>query len=117
MIGKQRSTNDKISGTSTICFISHNHLSPSTKVTYANLICDLRPLKDEKHRVRSTVAGDRLDYVADPSSPAASLIDIQIYPNNTISNAHRGSQYDTANIEHVYVNAPMKTFRYRKISL
>ena len=84
---------------------------------YANFICDLRPLKDDTHRVRCTVGGNLLDYVDYPSSPAASLLDIKIHINSTISDAHQGARYATADIENFYLNNPMSTYRYMRIAL
>ena len=116
-VGKARTVSDKIVGTDTIHFIPKTKVPVNAKVTYANFICDLRPLKKEKHRVRCTVGGDRLDYEEDPSSPAAGLLDIKIHLNSTISDAVRGARYATADIENYYLNNPMKIFRYMRIAL
>jgi hypothetical protein len=65
---------------------------PDKKVTYGNFICDLRPLKTEKHRVRLTVGGDKLLYDVDAGSPAASLLETKLIINSTISDAHKGAR-------------------------
>ena len=53
---------------------------PSDRIaTYANMVCDYRPHKQEKHRVRLTVGGDRLTYNDDVSSPATSLLETIFY--------------------------------------
>ena len=62
--------------------------------------------------MRCTAGGDRLDYEDDPSSPAASLLDTKMHLNITISGAHRGARYGTADIETYYLNNPMSTYRY-----
>ena len=42
------------------------------------MICDFRPLKLEKYRVRLTVGGDRLDYLGNQSSYAHNLVTYDI---------------------------------------
>ena len=49
-----------IKGTDTIRSIFRNYVPTGGHVTYAIFVCDLKPLKAEKHRVRITVGGDRL---------------------------------------------------------
>ena len=39
------------------------------------MVCDNRPLKDNKHGTRLTVGGDKMDYIGDAYSPTASLIE------------------------------------------
>ena len=59
-------------------------------------MCDIKPHKKEKHRIRLTVGGDRLDYHADPSAPAVGLLDTKIHLNSTISHAMQGARYCVA---------------------
>ena len=66
-------------------FIYHREIPAQQKVTYANFVCDLRPLKSEKFRVRMTVGGDKLDYFDNTSSPTASLIETKLLINSVIS--------------------------------
>ena len=57
-------------------FISKTHI-PINKVTYMNMVFDIRPFKDNKHRTRLTVGKDKLNYIGDASSPEVSLIEIK----------------------------------------
>ena len=66
-------------------FIFHNEIPSDRKITYANFVCDYRPLKSEKFRVRMTVGGDKLDYFDNRSSPTASLIETKLLINSVIS--------------------------------
>jgi len=50
-------------------FIPHSEVPKDRKVTYANFVCDFRPLKSEKHRVRMTIGGDKLEYQDETASP------------------------------------------------
>ena len=73
---------------------------PSDRIaTYANMVCDYRPHKQEKHRVRLTVGGDRLTYNEDVSSPEASLLETKLLLNSTISDAFKGALFMTLDIK------------------
>ena len=116
-VGKSRTPSTQVAGTNTIFFIPKHAVPTGEKITYANFINDIRPLKQETHRVRMTVGGDRLDCEEDPSSPAVSLLDTKIMLNSVISDAHKGARYCTSDIKNFYLNNPMKKFRYMKIPL
>ena len=51
---------------STIFFMHPSKIPAHKKVTYGRLVVDIRPLKDEKYRVRIIVGGDKLDFVEMP---------------------------------------------------
>ena len=55
-------------------FINKRDIPKHKKIIYANFVCDFRPLKAEKNRVRMTIGGDRLEYSEDTASPVALLI-------------------------------------------
>ena len=48
-------------GTETMKFIQKHEVPYNKKVSYAQLIFDYRPQKEEKERTRFTVGGDRID--------------------------------------------------------
>ena len=97
--------------------IPHSHVPADAKVIYANLICDLRPLSKETHRVRMTVGGDKLECDGDPSSPAVSLLNTKIFFNSGISDAHKGAKFTMADIKNHYLQSPMKNYQYMHIPL
>ena len=53
-------------GNSTIFFIHPGEIPTHKKVTCGRLVVDIRPLKEEKYRVRITVGGNKLDFVLMP---------------------------------------------------
>ena len=65
----------RVRGTKAVKWIHRQDVPRNKKVTYANMVCDYRPLKEEKYRVRLTIGGDRLDYTNETASPAANLLD------------------------------------------
>ena len=116
-VEKNRLPKKHVAGISTIFFIPQDKFTSNTKVTYANLICDLRPLKSETHRVKMIVGGDKLVYDGDPSSPTISLLNTKIFLNSVISYAHKGERFSSADIKNHHLQSPMKQFQYMHIPL
>ena len=77
----------------TIQFIPLSEVSTKRKVKYRNFVCDHQPLETEKHRVRLTVGGDKLEYPDDATSPASTLIKTKLLINSTISYSHKGARF------------------------
>ena len=101
--------------TDTIDFIDRNEVPHDKKVTYGNFICDYRPLKTEKYRVRLTVGGDKLPYPDDPGSPAASLLETKLIINSTISDAHKGARFMCADLKDHFLASPMDKPEFMRI--
>ena len=104
-----------VTGTNTIRFIPRDLVPKNAKVTYANMVCDYRPLKDDPFRVRLTVGGDKLEYDNDAGSPAASLIETKLILNSTISDAKDGARFMTADIKDFFLATPMDGYEYMRI--
>ena len=105
----------RVQGTNTISFIHKSAVPSNKKVTYANMVCDYRPLKSEPNRVRLTVGGDRLDYAYDVGSPAASLLEAKLLINSTISDADRGARFFAADLKDFFLATPMDECEYMRI--
>ena len=54
----------------TIEFIPHKDVPQEKKIIYASFVCNHRPLKDEKWRIRLVVGGYKLTYDSDLGSQA-----------------------------------------------
>ena len=94
--------------TNTIDFIPKSEVPPDRAVTYANFVCNYRPLKSEMYRVRVVVGGDRLPYDDDAASPAASLIETKILLNSVISDhATHNSKFFSADLKDFFLASPM----------
>jgi hypothetical protein len=106
---------NKVLGTDTIDFIHKHEVPHDKKVTYGNFICDYRPLKTEKYRVRLTVGGDKLPYEDDAGSPAASLLETKLILNSTISDAAVGARFLTADLKDHFLASPMKDPEFMRI--
>jgi hypothetical protein len=55
------------------------------KITYGKIVCDCKPHKKGKERVRLTVGGDRLDYSGDIATSTADIATFKILINITLS--------------------------------
>ena len=69
------------------------------KLAYARMVCDYKPLKDEKYRVSLTIVGDVLDYNNKTSSPAVSLLEEKFLLNSVILDAHKGARFMTVDVK------------------
>ena len=105
----------RIQGTDTMEFVKRNNIPKHKKITYANFVCDYRPLKSEKHRVRMTIGGDKLDYPYDTASPAASLIETKMLLNSVISDSKLGARFFTMDLKDHFLQTIMKEAEYMKI--
>ena len=96
-----------IEGNDVIDFIKYDEVPKNRIVTYANMVCDIRPLKTEKFRVRLTVGGDRLQYPDDTASPAATLLETKLLLNSTISQSANGVRFMTMDIKDFFLQTIM----------
>ena len=76
-------------GNDVIDFIHKSEVPLNKTITYANMVCDYKPFKNEKFRVCLTVGGDKLPYFDDATSPAASLLEAKLLINSTISQSSK----------------------------
>ena len=96
-------------------FISKHKIPSHKKVTYANFVCDHRPLKEEKYRVRMTIGGDKLEYQHETASPAASLIETKLLLNSVISNAKDGARFFTMDLKDFFLQTVMDDPEFMRI--
>jgi hypothetical protein len=54
-------------------------------ITYGKIVCDYKPHKKEKERVRIMVGCDRLDYSRDIATSTADINTLNILINSTLS--------------------------------
>ena len=106
-----------IKGTSTINFIYRRQVPKGRDVTYATFVCDHKPLKTEKHRVRITVGGDRLSCPDDTGSPTANMMETKILVNSTISDSHLGARFISVDLQNFFLATPMARKEYMRVKL
>jgi hypothetical protein len=62
-----------IQGTNICFFVELSNIPKYRKITYGKLVCDYKPNKTKKERVRLTVGGDRLDYTGKVATSTADI--------------------------------------------
>ena len=98
-----------------IAFIRKTYIPINKKVTYANMVCDYRPLKSEKQRVHLTVGGDKLTCDFDVASPAASILELKLLINSVISDARKGARFLTLDIKEFFLCSTLEDPEYMRI--
>ena len=104
-----------VSATDTITFIHQHEVPTSEKVTYAQCVCDHRPLKPEPYRIRIVVGGDKLDCDIDAGAPATNLVEFKLLLNSVISESKRGAKFLSCDIKDFFLASPMAKPRYMKM--
>jgi Reverse transcriptase (RNA-dependent DNA polymerase) len=104
-----------IPGTDTITFVPKSEIPKNKRPTYARFVTDIRPQKQEKHRVRLTIGGNLIEYEGDVSSPTGSLTTYKIHCNDIISTPHARAM--SLDIENYYLNTPLPTPEYMKVHI
>ena len=79
------------------------------------MVCDIRPHKAEKHRVRLTVGGDQIDYPGEVSTPTSDLTTAKILINSILSTPNAKGM--CADIKDFYLNTEMERYEYMKVKL
>jgi hypothetical protein len=104
-----------IPGTDTCSFIKLKNIPKDRKITYSKIVCDYKPHKKEKERVRLTVGGDRLDYSSDVATSTADITTFKILINNTLSTEDAAMMM--MDIKNYYLGTPLLRFEYMKMLL
>jgi hypothetical protein len=104
-----------IPGTDTCFFIKLTNIPNDRKITYGKIVCDYKPHKKEKERVRLTVDGDRLDYSGDVVTSTADIKTFKILINITLST--KDAVMMMIDIRNYYLGTPLPRFEYMKILL
>ena len=81
------------------------------KVTYAVIVYNYRPLKDEKFRV------NKLLYHVNVRSPAADLLEIKMLLNSAIYDAKRGARCMCLHIKDYFLETPMQHPEFIRVKL
>jgi hypothetical protein len=104
-----------IPGTDTCFFIELKNIPNDRKITYGKIVCDYKPHKKEKERVRLTVRGNILDYSGDVATSTADITTFKIPINITLSTDDATMMM--MNIKNYYLGTPLPRFEYMKMLL
>ena len=105
-------------GTYTIRFMTIDEIKeiPKNKtVTYARIVVDYRPQKEDPNRVRITVGGNLINYEGELTTRTADLVTSKILWNSTLSTP--GARYMCADVKNFYLCTPMDDPEYMKMKI
>jgi hypothetical protein len=78
-------------------------------------VCDYKPHKKEKYRVRLRVGGDRLDYSGDDATSTADITTFKILINSTLST--KDAAMMMVEIKKYYLGTPLPRYEYMRMLL
>jgi hypothetical protein len=105
-------------GTNTIFFLSHADICniPSDRtVTYARIVINHHPQKEDPNRVRITVGGNLIDYPFELTTCTANMVSSKILCNIVICT--KNACFAGANIKNMHLETPLDLFEYMKIPI
>jgi hypothetical protein len=85
------------------------------KITYGKIVCDYKPHKKEKKRVRLTVGGDKLDYSGNVATSMADITTFKVLINSTLFT--KDAATIMMDIKNYYIGTPLPHFEYMKMLL
>ena len=105
-------------GTNTIIFLTLDKIPriPSDRVvTYARIVVDYRPQKEDPNRVRITVGGNLINYPFELTTRTADITTSKIMWNLVISTP--GAQYSAADVKFFYLGTPLDRAEYMRMKI
>jgi hypothetical protein len=99
--------------TNTIFYLTHDEIRRIPKdrtVTYARIVINHRPQKDNPNRVRITVGGNLIDYPYELTTRTADMVSAKIMWNSVISTP--GAEFGGSDIKIMYLETPLEQYEY-----
>jgi hypothetical protein len=104
-----------IPGTNTCLFVELTNIPKDRNITYGKIVCDYKPHKKEKERVRLTVGGDILHYSGDVATSTADITTFIFLINSTLST--KDAVMMMMDIKHYYLGTPLPQYEYMRMLL
>ena len=105
-------------GTNTIFYLSHADICkiPQDRtVTYARIVIDHQPQKEDPNRVCITVGGNLIDYPSELTTHTADMVSSKILWNSVIST--KDARFAGADIKNMYLETPLDRYEYMKMPI
>jgi hypothetical protein len=99
---------DTTVSTNTIFFLSHDKIRRIPKdrtITYARIVIDHQPQKDDPNRMRITISGKLIDYPYELTTQTADMVSSKIMWNSIISMTN--TKFGGTNIKKMYLKTPL----------
>ena len=105
-------------GTNSIFVMTHEQIKNIPRdcvVTYARLVVDYRPQKEDPNRVRMTAGGNLIAYPGELTTRTADISTAKILWNSVIST--EDARYMCIDIKNFYLGTPLDRFEYMRIPI
>jgi hypothetical protein len=104
-----------IQGTNTCFFVEPKNIPKTRQITYGKIVCDYKPHKKEKERVRLAVGGDKLDYSGEVATSTADITTFKILINSTLST--KDAEMMMMDIKNYYMDTHLPRYEYMRMLL
>jgi hypothetical protein len=84
-------------------------------VTYAHIVIDHQPQKDDLNHVRITVGGNLINYPYKLTTRTANMVSAKIMWNSVVSTP--GAKFGGTNIKNMYLKTPFDQYEYMRMPL
>jgi hypothetical protein len=84
-------------------------------VTYANVVVDFRPQKEDPHRIRITAGGNLINYPGELTTQTADITTSKLHWNSLLST--QKAKYMCLDLKKIYLSAPLDQYEYTRIPL
>jgi hypothetical protein len=104
--------------TNTIFILAHKDICciPTNQaVTYACIVIDHCPQKEDPNRIRITIGGNLITYPFEVITHTTDMVSSKLLWNSTIST--RGARLARADIKNMYLEMPLDRYEYMKMPL
>jgi hypothetical protein len=104
-----------IAGTNTAFCVDLASIPKDRKIAYGKLVCNFKPNKIEKHRVRLMVGGDILGINGETATSTADITTFKILINSTLST--KDAKIMMMNIDNYYLGSSFPTYEYMRLPI
>jgi hypothetical protein len=104
-----------IPGTNTYFFVELKNIPKDRQITYGKIVCDYKPHKKEKERVRLTLGDDRLDYSGYVATSTADITTFKLLINSTLST--KDAAIMMMDIKNYDMGTPLPRYEYMRMLL
>ena len=83
--------------------------------TYANIVVDFRPQKEDPHRIRITAGGNLINHPGELTTRTADITTSKLHWNSVLST--QKAKYMCLDLKSFYLSAPLERYEYMRIPI
>ena len=106
-----------MAGTETFNVIYFHDIPEDRKkeICYTNVVCKVRPAKDDPNRTQITIASNHIIYPGDVGTPTGSLELVKLMINSVLS--RKGARFACFDVSNFYLTTPMDRPEYVRVNI